>query len=348
MLFQAWQMAQQEAMRGQVLAALTDLAAFHARRQEYSQAIGHLQRALELAPWQEETHRQLMRVLALDGQRSAALAQYESCVRLLAETLDVLPAPETIALRQRIEAGLLEPEMMAASNPYLGLAAFDEKNATDFYGRRRLEKRLLDAVRAQSVTAIVGASGSGKSSLLHAGLLPVLRRPRAVDAASALHNPGDDRTPWMIVDFHPGGDPFVALAEAISPLFVPPQDPSRLAVALRRGEHSLASLAADLSVGMAVAPRHLLIAIDTFEELYTLCADPAIRQDFLNFLLPSHDEQTPGDNEPHVIVDTPIPNPQPPIPSPSSSFCAPTLWFKPFPIGPWPRPSKSVQLWWGR
>ena len=162
------------------LNALTDVSAFYARRRSYPEAIHYLQRALELAPWQEECHRQLMRVLALDGQRSAALAQYDSCVGLLAETLDMAPTTETTALRDRIEAGLLEPEVMEASNPYRGLFAFDEEDAFDFYGRDKLKAQLLDRIETQPLVAIVGASGSGKSSLLHAGLLPSLPRARRI------------------------------------------------------------------------------------------------------------------------------------------------------------------------
>ena len=57
---------------------------------------------IALAPWQEEAHRTLMRLLAVDGRRSAALAQYETCRRALARELDVEPSAETIALYERI------------------------------------------------------------------------------------------------------------------------------------------------------------------------------------------------------------------------------------------------------
>ena len=172
--FTTWQAGHQEALRGRMLAALAALAAYRMRRQEYGQAIGHLQRAVALAPWQEESHRQLMRALALDGQRTAALTQFETCRRLLAEELEIDPAPETMALRDRIEAGLLEREVMEASNPYRGLFAFDEQHADDFYGREEMVQRLMATVQQEPLTAVVGPSGSGKSSLLHAGLLPSL------------------------------------------------------------------------------------------------------------------------------------------------------------------------------
>jgi DNA-binding SARP family transcriptional activator len=55
-------------------------------------------RQVELEPWLEEAHRELMRLLALSGQRSAALAQYETCRRILMEELRIEPAEETTSL----------------------------------------------------------------------------------------------------------------------------------------------------------------------------------------------------------------------------------------------------------
>ena len=57
---------------------------------------------LELEPWWEEAHRQLIRLLALSGRRSEALAQYVKCRRVLAEELGVEPSPETTGLYEQI------------------------------------------------------------------------------------------------------------------------------------------------------------------------------------------------------------------------------------------------------
>ena len=67
-------------------------------------AIDYTTRLLELEPWQEEGHRQMMLLLAVTGQRSAALAQYAACRRILLEELHVDPMPETNALLARIRA----------------------------------------------------------------------------------------------------------------------------------------------------------------------------------------------------------------------------------------------------
>ena len=83
--FEEWLTLERERTHRQVLDALQHLAAFHEGRGEYGEAQRQAHRQLELAPWREVAHRVLMRTLAKSGQRSAALAQYESCRRTLEE-----------------------------------------------------------------------------------------------------------------------------------------------------------------------------------------------------------------------------------------------------------------------
>ncbi len=92
--FDEWVIGQREWLRQLAIEALRALIAFHQRRGEYPQAIDCAHRLLSLDLWLEETHRELMRLLALSGQRSAALAQYEQCRRLLSEELGLAPQPE--------------------------------------------------------------------------------------------------------------------------------------------------------------------------------------------------------------------------------------------------------------
>ena len=96
--FDAWLLARRERLRDQATWALDTLAAHHEQRGEWAAAGARLRRWLELEPWREEAHRRLMLALARDGQRSAALAQYDDCRRILARDLDAAPAPETAAL----------------------------------------------------------------------------------------------------------------------------------------------------------------------------------------------------------------------------------------------------------
>jgi predicted ATPase len=85
-----------------MLQALIQMAGYHERRGDYAQTQRYASHQLELDPWREEAHRLLMRVLAVSGQRSAALEQYERCRRVLAAELGVEPAQETTALYERI------------------------------------------------------------------------------------------------------------------------------------------------------------------------------------------------------------------------------------------------------
>lgn len=87
-----WVLFTRERLARQMSSALRDLAATHEQRGEYEQAQACARRQIELKPWDESAHQQLMRALALAGQHSAALAQYETCRRLLAEELGVEPA----------------------------------------------------------------------------------------------------------------------------------------------------------------------------------------------------------------------------------------------------------------
>jgi predicted ATPase/DNA-binding SARP family transcriptional activator len=100
--FEEWVARQREWFHQHVLQALARLAAYDERRGAYEEARRSARRQVELEPWCEEAHQQLMRALWFSGQRSAALAQYETCRRILTDELGVEPAPETTALYKRI------------------------------------------------------------------------------------------------------------------------------------------------------------------------------------------------------------------------------------------------------
>ncbi|TML83337.1 MAG: hypothetical protein E6G09_08780, partial [Actinobacteria bacterium] len=165
------------------------------------------------------------------------------------------------------DAVALDETYTAAENPYKGLQAFGESDADDFYGREALVGELAAAVGAHRLVAVVGPSGIGKSSVVKAGLVPALRN-------GAL--PGSDR--WVISDMFPGRYPFEELAAAI------------LRVAVERPDDLVEDLARD-ELGMRrVAKRilpqgtDLLLAVDQFEELFTLTADEETRRAFLDGL----------------------------------------------------------------
>lgn len=160
--------------------------------------------------------------------------------------------------------------------PYRGLFHFGPENAEFFFGRDVFVKELVQAVQTHAFIPVLGASGSGKSSVVFAGLVPQLQHLGH----------------WQFTHFRPGEDPFYALALALVPLYQPGQDATdqiiqsrRLANALRNGDVSLADVIAKIRLHYP-DDRVLLIA-DQFEELYTLCPKETIRQQFLDCLLAS-------------------------------------------------------------
>ena len=100
--FEQWALLERERLRTLAIAAYQQLVDQAATAGQLDAATAYAQRLLQLDPLHEPTHRQLMRLLAHAGQRSAALAQYETCRNLLASELDVTPDEMTTALYERI------------------------------------------------------------------------------------------------------------------------------------------------------------------------------------------------------------------------------------------------------
>ncbi len=145
-------------------------------------------------------------------------------------------------------------------NPYQGLSAFGEEDAAFFFGRETFVNELVQTTRKQPLVGVVGPSGSGKSSVVFAGLIPQLR------------SEGN----WLISSFRPGNQPFYQLACAL----VRQLEPELSETGLLR---EAAGLAGDMQssritlqqVASGIKERNggkrLLLVADQFEELYTLC-----------------------------------------------------------------------------
>src|SRR5215471_5564875 len=102
--FDVWLFAQREELRGQFMQALRAEVDTSLERGAWNTGIAPARRLIAEEPWLEEAHRQLMLMLARSGQRQAALAQYQTCRRVLREELGVEPMPETTALFNRLRA----------------------------------------------------------------------------------------------------------------------------------------------------------------------------------------------------------------------------------------------------
>jgi DNA-binding SARP family transcriptional activator len=177
--FEEWRVLRREQFNRLVLEALHRLADSYERCGEYEQALAHARRRVELEPWDEVAHRQVMRLLALTGQRNAALTQYEACRTLLADELGVEPESETTQLYRRIRDGELESLAPARVRlPAFRLPRFLLEGAAEappplFVAREReLERLAAFADRAMQGTGCVafvtGGPGQGKSALLAA------------------------------------------------------------------------------------------------------------------------------------------------------------------------------------
>ena len=151
-------------------------------------------------------------------------------------------------------------------NPYRGLEIFDEAHSPFFFGREKFIDDLFDRLTQQrkKFVAVIGASGSGKSSVVRAGLVPKLRRRRPPHET------------WDVAVFTPGERPWFRLADALGPLRFPDKSDTeldieidKLASALHSGELSLDSLL-DRALQRQDKRHRLLLVVDQFEELFTL------------------------------------------------------------------------------
>src|SRR5512136_344728 len=175
--FEEWALARRETLHQRALEALTDLAAYYEQHGDLGATRRCALRQLELDPWREQAHRQMMRVLALEGQRGAAVVQYETCRRVLAEELGVEPSSETRELYENILAGSQKlevgswkerPREASAAQPPRGASSFQlPTQLTSFVGR---ERELADLGRliadpACRCITLVGPGGIGKTRL---------------------------------------------------------------------------------------------------------------------------------------------------------------------------------------
>jgi hypothetical protein len=161
--------------------------------------------------------------------------------------------------------------------PYRGLLYFREEDAPFFFGRDAAVQQLVTTVESQSFVAVVGASGSGKSSVVRSGLVPRLRR-----------NQG---RVWEIVTVVPGDRPMNALATVLLPFLEPDMteadrliEANKLARAMQSGDLSLREVAQRVIAKQSGTDR-LLVVVDQWEERYTLALDETVRRRFIDELL---------------------------------------------------------------
>ena len=189
--------------------------------------------------------------------------------------------PEALdALVHAIQGEQVEPaaEISSKLRPYRGLEVFKEEHAAFFCGREAFIEPLFDAVLKQNLVAVIGPSGSGKSSIVQAGLIPALRRQRPPAAT------------WDVAIFTPDDRPYHWLATALMPFLEPNlreadylAETEKLGDYLAGGEVKLEATVKRLLEKSDGTDKLLLVA-DQFEELFTTTPEDE-RQPFVNCLL---------------------------------------------------------------
>ena len=184
----------------------------------------------------------------------------------------------------------------AGDAPYLGLQYFTEADADHFFGRELLTAQVINRLHDERFLAVIGASGSGKSSLVRAGVVPALRRGELL-ANNAL--PPANSSQWTMRVMTPTAHPLDALAAILT------QDSESVTAvidmqsALSQNNRAL-TLAAQQLLARQSSPR-LLLVIDQFEEIFTLCRQPDERKAFIDNLVTA---TAPEDNQPLTILIT--------------------------------------------
>ncbi len=223
-----------------------------------AELIGELEALVRADPLQERLRGQLMLALYRAGRQADALEVYRQARKHLQEELGLEPSRALQQLERAIllqdtslEPATRQPADVASGPggvqlcPFKGLAPFDVADAEYFFGRERLVADLISRAVDSAMVGIIGPSGSGKSSILRAGMLAAL-------AAGAL--PGSEA--WRMVLLRPGEHPGSELERSL-------------------GGQSVPAAIAGLSRG-----QRLVVAVDQFEELFTICADEAERAAF--------------------------------------------------------------------
>ena len=158
--FDDWSGVVRDQLQTQASAALARLGELYEADKHYEKAIGCARKRLELEPWQEDAHRQLMRLLALCGQRPAALAQFEACKRLLKTELGVEPSAETIRLYESIRTS--QPSEAAPAKARLHNLPIQ---LTSFVGRQEETQAVLALLEKNRLVTLTGSGGCGKTRL---------------------------------------------------------------------------------------------------------------------------------------------------------------------------------------
>ena len=230
--FENWMIVEQERLRSRIITTLQHVGEQALTQADFEAGIDRVSRLLQIDPLHEEAHRLQMRLLLGSGQRSAALAQYETARRVLREELDVEPEPETTALFTEIKSGSLQIQVRTRTPhnlPALRTAFVD----------RPIDLAMIRDMLVQPpcrLLSLVGLGGIGKTRL-------------AIESARSL------------LDDFPDGIYFVDCSTIISPAMLP------LVIMGALGPVSARETYNEETLFGLVINRRMLLVLDNFEHL---------------------------------------------------------------------------------
>jgi len=266
----------------------------------------------------EPAYRSLMIAHAGRGDLSSVAAAYHRCESAMLNELGLEPSESTHSLFDDLKTGKKGiPEFAGQRDgkrvsptrdeapapgepPYKGLQFYDESDADYFFGREELTSEIhKDLIEGKSFTAVVGASGSGKSSIVRAGLIPALKsgKPPDSDTGASPHGKSD----WKVILTTPTAHPLEALAIGLKKDSLDGIPTANLVKELINNPNGLREQLSNwLSENKPKSKTtlRLLIVIDQFEELFTLCQDEVERHAFIDNLL----HATAINTEPQISV----------------------------------------------
>ena len=254
------------------LAAEELLAAAELETGDVVVSLNRIQPLADAHPLRESATGLLMQALYRNGRAADALNAYQRLRNRLGDELGVEPSPHLQQLEEKIlvqdPALGQQPPTPGSTNPYKGLRPFGEEDAADFFGRTallsQLTSRCTDGARFLS---LVGPSGSGKSSAVRAGLIPMLRTDQVPDSST-----------WAIAVMTPGARPISGAVAAVRQAVA-----SRVDLELESDASDPRTLTAILDM-CRESNLEVLLVVDQFEELFTLVEDELTRLAFLDVL----------------------------------------------------------------
>ena len=205
---------------------------------------------------------ELERATAPDHQdRHVSVAEFAAALSLAAAESAELADSASVPTDTTNGGAAVVAASVEVPNPYKGLRAFLEADAEDFFGRDALVEELLAMLDTRRLVAVVGPSGSGKSSVVRAGVVPALHRGDLSGSAE-----------WFVASVIPGVDPLEELETALLRVAVDP--PPRLINELRADERGLIRVVEQI---LPSDDSELVLVVDQFEELFTLAEPDACR-----------------------------------------------------------------------